>query len=148
MSGENEQQEEAKQPAVDTEASDLRELHLSATFLTPYAVAPTQDNQAWLSNTQQAFVDHTKQGEQHGFSCVRPSSYNHINHRSTFRSSPCTVIMPPSILKYVRADAYLVEDIVLKTAEYISIARQKKDHGVNVILRYYPYFFVALSVVL
>ncbi|CAM9481954.1 unnamed protein product, partial [Laminaria digitata] len=46
----------------DTEADDLRELHLSATFLTPYSVTPTEDNNVWLSNTQQAYTDHMKQG--------------------------------------------------------------------------------------
>lgn len=46
------------QPMPNTEASDLRELHLSANFLTPYAVAPTHDNKVWLTNTQQAYVNH------------------------------------------------------------------------------------------
>lgn len=46
----------------ETEADDLRELHLSATFLTPYSVTPTEDNNVWLSNTQQAYIDHMKQG--------------------------------------------------------------------------------------
>lgn len=56
-------QEGLQQLIPETEANDLRELQLSATFLTPYAVAPTQDNHEWLSNTQQTYIDHTKQGE-------------------------------------------------------------------------------------
>lgn len=44
----------------ETEANDLRELNLSATFLTPYAVVPTQDRSVWLSNTKQTFVDFRK----------------------------------------------------------------------------------------
>lgn len=48
---------------AEREANDLRELHLSATFLTPFAVAATQDNQVWLSNNQRDFQDHSKQGE-------------------------------------------------------------------------------------
>lgn len=56
------QQEEQQPPATvndsDTEeANDLRELNLSATFLTPYAVAPAQDQRVWLSNTKQTYVD-------------------------------------------------------------------------------------------
>lgn len=63
------EQEEQKQPQADDatfaerEANDLRELHLSATFLTPFAVAATQDNQVWLSNNQRDYKDHSKQGE-------------------------------------------------------------------------------------
>ncbi|CAN0436614.1 unnamed protein product, partial [Ectocarpus sp. 13 AM-2016] len=59
---------EQKQPQADDatfaerEANDLRELHLSATFLTPFAVAATQDNQVWLSNNQRDYKDHSKQG--------------------------------------------------------------------------------------
>lgn len=44
----------------EREANDLRELHLSATFLTPFAVAATQDNRVWLSNNQQDYKDHSK----------------------------------------------------------------------------------------
>ncbi|CAN0347956.1 unnamed protein product [Ectocarpus sp. 6 AP-2014] len=61
-------QEEQRQPQADDatfaerEANDLRELHLSATFLTPFAVAATQDNQVWLSNNQRDYTDHSKQG--------------------------------------------------------------------------------------
>lgn len=51
------------EPVVpETEADDLRELHLSATFLTPYSVTPTEDNNVWLSNTQQAYINHMKEG--------------------------------------------------------------------------------------
>lgn len=46
----------------DTEAEDLRELHRSATILTPYSVAPTEDNDVWLSSNQQTYTDHMKQG--------------------------------------------------------------------------------------
>ncbi|CAM9304085.1 unnamed protein product, partial [Scytosiphon promiscuus] len=46
---------------TEKEASDLRELHLSATFLTPFAVAATQDNQVWLSNNQRDFKNHSEQ---------------------------------------------------------------------------------------
>lgn len=53
-------QQDVQAVMPNTEASDLRELHLSANFLTPYAVAPTQDNKVWLTNTQQAYVDHSK----------------------------------------------------------------------------------------
>lgn len=45
---------------AEREANDLKELHLSATFLTPFAVAATQDNQVWLSNNQQDYKDHSK----------------------------------------------------------------------------------------
>lgn len=45
---------------AEREANDLRELHLSATFLTPFAVAATQDNKVWLSNNQQDYKDHSK----------------------------------------------------------------------------------------
>lgn len=47
---------------AEREANDLRELHLSATFLTPFAVAATQDNQVWLSNNERDYKDHSKQG--------------------------------------------------------------------------------------
>lgn len=65
MAGKDQQQECSQQLAADTEAKDLRELHLSATFLTPFSVAPTQDDRAWVSNTQDAYVDHFKQGQGH-----------------------------------------------------------------------------------
>ena len=45
---------------AEREANDLRELHLSATFLTPFAVAATQDKKVWLSNNQQDYKDHSK----------------------------------------------------------------------------------------
>lgn len=45
---------------AEKEAHDLRELHLSATFLTPFAVAATQDNQVWLSTNQLDYKDHSK----------------------------------------------------------------------------------------
>ena len=73
MSGE---QQQKGQDVVDVgtcpekEAGDLRELHLSATFLTPYSVTPTEDNNVWLSNTQQAYVDHMKQGARKQYSYV------------------------------------------------------------------------------
>lgn len=55
----------------ETEAGDLRELHLSATFLTPYAVAPSQEHDVWLTNTQEAYIDHTKQGERRRMASAR-----------------------------------------------------------------------------
>lgn len=59
--GQEQQEEEQQRPAAvndsDTETNDLRELNLSATFLTPYAVAPAQDQRVWLSNTKQTYVD-------------------------------------------------------------------------------------------
>lgn len=57
------QQQQSQQKPItlspETEASDLRELHLSAKFLTPYAVAPTTDQRVWLSNTKQTYIDFT-----------------------------------------------------------------------------------------
>lgn len=54
-------QDAQKLTFAEREANDLRELHLSATFLTPFAVAATQDNQVWLSNNQRDYKDHSKQ---------------------------------------------------------------------------------------
>lgn len=61
MSG-AEQLQDSEELIPETEANDLKELNLSATFLTPYAVAPKQDNEVWMTNTQQTYIDHTKQG--------------------------------------------------------------------------------------
>lgn len=53
-------EEEQRLSFAEREANDLRELHLSATFLTPFAVAATQDKKVWLSNNQQDYKDHSK----------------------------------------------------------------------------------------
>lgn len=55
-----EQSQDGELSFAEREANDLRELHLSATFLTPFAVAATQDNRVWLSNNQQDYTDHSK----------------------------------------------------------------------------------------
>lgn len=60
---EEQPQDAKKLTFAEREANDLRELHLSATFLTPFAVAATQDDQVWLSNNQQDYKDHSKQGK-------------------------------------------------------------------------------------
>lgn len=52
--------DEEQHSLAEREANDLRELHLSATFLTPFAVAATQDKKVWLSNNQQDYRDHSK----------------------------------------------------------------------------------------
>lgn len=61
------QQQEQLELAPETEANELKQLRLSATFLTPFAVAPTQDNRVWLSNNHQTYIDVSpnKQGDEH-----------------------------------------------------------------------------------
>ena len=68
MTGGAEEEEAERDPEgvrrkIDSEANDLRELNLSATFLTPYSVTPNQKNHVWRSRTQEDYVDHTKQGK-------------------------------------------------------------------------------------
>lgn len=60
-SGKHDESQEDPQLMTDSAANDLRELHQSATFLTPYAVAPEGDKHVWLSNSQEEYVDPTEQ---------------------------------------------------------------------------------------
>jgi len=60
MTEDTQPQDDQQRAFAEREAHDLRELHLSATFLTPFAVAATQDSQVWLSTNQQDYQDHAK----------------------------------------------------------------------------------------
>lgn len=81
-----EQPQDTQKLFAEREAIDLRELHLSATFLTPFAIAAMQDNDVWLSNNQRDYKDHWKQGNRR---TTTTSTSEHSLNRPVVSASDC-----------------------------------------------------------